>query len=75
MIRSGHWVSILPRTVARIAPSDLVFRPIADLPDHRRVDLLLREKTPFYAQAKEMCEIIQATPDKTVGGSEWQKLE
>ncbi len=67
MIRSGNWVTILPQTVARIAPSDLVFRPLADLQDHRHVSLLLREKTPFFAQAQDMCEVILDTDWSLIG--------
>ena len=61
MVRSGAWVTVLPQAVVHIAPSDVVFREIADLPDRRRVDLLIREKGPFARLAEEFGEIIAGT--------------
>lgn len=54
MVRTGNWLTVLPQTVRALAPNDLVFRPIADLPDRRQVCVLLREKTLF----PEICEVL-----------------
>lgn len=53
MVRTGQWVTVLPRSVVRFTAPDLVFRPIADLPDLRQVSLLMRERASFpqFAEA------------------------
>ena len=43
MMRGGPWVTVLPRSVARMDPDHLVFRALADLEEHRQVELLIRE--------------------------------
>lgn len=47
MVRSGCWVTILPSSVVQIAPTELVFRPIAGVSEERQVSVMMREKTPF----------------------------
>jgi len=44
MVRNGHWVTVLPRSVMGFAPQGLKFREILDLPDQRQVYLYRREK-------------------------------
>lgn len=58
MVRSGHWVTVLPRSVAQFMSSNLVFRPIADLPDMREVSLLMREKASFPQFAEELWQFL-----------------
>ena len=47
MVRTGDWVTALPKTVVQFMSSDLVFRNISGLTEHRQVCLLMRERTPF----------------------------
>lgn len=56
MVETGHWVTVLPQSVVRIASADLAFRPIADLPDRRQVSLLMREAAVF----PDLCEELWA---------------
>ncbi|MCI2398516.1 LysR family transcriptional regulator [Aliiroseovarius subalbicans] len=42
MVKTGDWVTILPRSVIRIDPAGLMFRPIRDVTAKRQVDLLTR---------------------------------
>ncbi len=58
MVRSDKWVTILPKAVVHIAPSDLVFREISDLTSRRQVNLLLREKSPFQEYAEKLKNVI-----------------
>lgn len=58
MVRSDVWVTILPKAVMYIAPTDLVFREISDLTARRQVYLLLREKSPFQNNAEKLRDII-----------------
>lgn len=58
MVRSGHWVTVLPRSVVQVIGSNLVFRPIADLPDMREVSLLMREKASFPQFAEELWQFL-----------------
>ncbi|NIZ60227.1 LysR family transcriptional regulator [Sedimentitalea sp. CY04] len=58
MVRSDKWVTILPKAVLHIAPSDLVFREISDLTSRRQVSLLLREKSPFQDYAEKLKKVI-----------------
>ena len=58
MVRTGAWVSVLPQTVVQIMPSDLVFRPIADLSDQRHVSLFLRERSPYLHFIEELGQLI-----------------
>lgn len=44
MVRTGGWVTVLPKSVMNFAPSGLCFQPMADLPDERKVYLYLREQ-------------------------------
>jgi len=45
MVRTGKWVTVLPRSVMGFAPNGLCFQPIVDLPDKRQVYLYLREQS------------------------------
>ena len=58
MVRTGHWVTVLPQSVVRFMSPDLVFRRIADLPDLRQVSLLMREKAPFPQFAEELWRFL-----------------
>ena len=59
MVRTAKWVTILPRTVARILPDELIFRPIAGLDEKRSVSMLTRERTQFPALVEEFSKILQ----------------
>ncbi len=61
MVKSDRWVTILPKTVLHIAPSDLVFREVSDLSMQRQVHLFLREKSPFYEYAEKLAGLIMTT--------------
>jgi LysR family carnitine catabolism transcriptional activator len=61
LVQSETWVTILPQAVSKISPSGLVFRQISDMPYQRHVNLLLREKNPFFRYAKEMSDLIMET--------------
>lgn len=43
MVRTGKWVTVLPKSVMGFAAGDLCFHPIADLPDERQVTLYRRQ--------------------------------
>lgn len=58
MLRRGHWVTVLPQSVVRIASGDLVFRPLADLPDRRQVVLYVREHPQFRELIEEFVGLI-----------------
>jgi DNA-binding transcriptional LysR family regulator len=66
MVRSDKWVTILPKAVLHIAPSDLVFRDISDLTSRRQVNLLLREKSPFQNYAEKLKDVILSTNWETI---------
>ncbi|KAE9630617.1 LysR family transcriptional regulator [Parasedimentitalea maritima] len=61
MVRSDRWVTILPKAVLHIAPSDLIFREISDLTSRRQVNLLLREKSPFQEYSEKLKDVILST--------------
>ncbi len=67
MVRLGKWVTVLPETVALLAPDDLVFRKIQGLEDRRKVSLFIREKSPFRHLAEQLEELIAA--------QDWSKFE
>lgn len=58
MVRTSNWVTVLPQTVVQIMPTELIFRPISDLPDLREVFLLLQERSPYLALAVEFQEEV-----------------
>jgi len=58
--RTGNWVTILPRSVVTYMSTDLVFRPIADLPERRLVSLLMREKAAFPQFAEQLWAYLVA---------------
>ena len=58
MIRSRNWVTILPETVAQIAPLDLAFREIAGLTDQRLVSLVIRQRLPYQSFAEELKNLV-----------------
>ncbi len=47
MVRTGKWVTVLPKTVARFIPQSTTFREIADVPDTRQVYLYVNERSRF----------------------------
>ena len=58
MVRTGTWVTVLPRSVVQFMSPDLAFRPIADLTDLREVSLLMREKPLFPQFSEELWQIL-----------------
>ena len=58
MVRTGTWVTVLPRSVVQLMSPDLAFRPIADLTDLREVSLLMREKPLFPQFSEELWQIL-----------------
>lgn len=60
MIQTGKWFTILPQTVVRDLPGDLVFRPIDDLTASRSVSSLVAERSSQIAIADEFVEILDA---------------
>ncbi|WP_299355983.1 LysR family transcriptional regulator [uncultured Shimia sp.] len=59
MVRSGNWVTVLPRTVASYMPDATRFRPIRDLKDHRQVFIYQREQPRFPEITKACTDFIQ----------------
>lgn len=59
MVRKGDWVTVLPQLVTEIAPEGLVFRPIANLPDMRKVYLYVREKNVSSNFVEEAVTIMR----------------
>ena len=59
MILSGSWVTILPQTVIKIMPEDLVFRRIDGLTDRRSISLLTRERSPYLQLAEELGDMVR----------------
>lgn len=53
MVRTGRWVTVLPKTVVQFMSNDLVFRQIDDLPDQRDVTLLMRKRVSFPSICEE----------------------
>lgn len=58
MIGAGGWVTVLPKTVVTFTTSDLVFREIADLPEQRKVHLLMRENTLFPQFSEQLWQYL-----------------
>jgi LysR family carnitine catabolism transcriptional activator len=61
MVRKGDWVTVLPQLVTEIAPEGLVFRPIANLPDMRKVYLYVREKNVSSNFVEEAVTIMRSS--------------
>jgi len=59
MARSGAWVTLLPETVARVSPDDLVFRPVKGLRERRAVSVLVPERSPVSDLAIEFTGILK----------------
>ncbi|MCE8555792.1 LysR family transcriptional regulator [Ruegeria sp. 1NDH52C] len=62
MVRTGKWVTILPRSVARVQPTELTFRPIAGLEEQRSVSLLIHTRTQFPQLVAEFADILRHSP-------------
>ncbi|WP_170476052.1 LysR family transcriptional regulator [Ruegeria arenilitoris] len=58
MVRTGAWVTVLPRMVANFIPETTAFRTISDLPDTRQVYLYVRERPRFKYITDECREFI-----------------
>lgn len=58
MVRTGAWVTILPRSVVRFMSPDLVFRPIPGLDERRKVTLLMRNKAAFPEFCEELWHLL-----------------
>lgn len=61
MVRTGHWVTVLPETVARFIPDTTAFRQISDLSDKRQVCLYVRQRSRFGELTKECADFILRT--------------
>ena len=59
MVKTGKWVTVLPQTVADIAPEATSFREISDLPDQRQVCLFVNERARFKHLTQEAVACIQ----------------
>jgi len=59
MVRTGKWVTILPRTVAQIIPEELVFRKVTGLAEQRPVSLLTRQAARQKPWVDELCDIVR----------------
>ncbi len=63
-IMDGHWVSVLPESVASSLPDSVAFRAISGLPDKREVWLYRRERCRFK-EAVDCCL-------ESIRGCEWR---
>lgn len=59
MVRSSDWVTVLPESVVRMSPNNIIFREIEGLPDRRPVYLYLRESSPFQKFVVELHSMIK----------------
>ena len=59
MVRGGVWVTVLPRSVARMDPEHLLFRSLADLREHRQVELLIREDRMAQDIVTDFADAVQ----------------
>ncbi|MEM1006619.1 MAG: LysR family transcriptional regulator [Pseudomonadota bacterium] len=60
MVRTGKWITILPRSVVGILPGYLAFRHIEGLTDQRTVSLLIRARCLFPDLAQELGQVLRA---------------
>lgn len=60
MVRTGHWTTILPKTVTRILPDAIAFRELDDLEEYRTVSALVRERSLFPEFVDEMVSLLRA---------------
>jgi DNA-binding transcriptional LysR family regulator len=60
MVRTGAWVTVLPRSVVRFMSPDLVFRPLPELAERRKVSLLMRNKAAFPEFCEELWQLLLA---------------
>ncbi len=58
MVRSGRWITVLPKTVTEFLPSEVAFCAIANLHDKRQVYLYLRERTRFPSLTRACSQFI-----------------
>jgi len=58
LVRTGNWVTVLPKTVVGFMPDDLSFRPISGLPDKRKVFIYLKERTRIHETAEKIFELL-----------------
>jgi len=58
MVHARNWVTVLPQSVAFLAPQNLCFRRIAGLRDRRQVSLLLKEGSLFQELARELADLV-----------------
>ncbi len=59
MVRSGGWVTVLPRRVAELDPGGLTFRPVSGLVAERQVHLLQRQRPVPPEYALRFAELIR----------------
>lgn len=60
MVRTGKWITVLPRTVVQFMPDNLVFRTIDGLQASRQVHLYSRERTRHRDITQEIATVIRA---------------
>lgn len=59
LVRSGGWVTVLPRRVAELDPVGLPFRPVSGLVAERQVHLLLRQRPSPPDYALRFAELVR----------------
>ena len=59
MVRTGKWITILPQTVVRIMPDEMVFRQVEGLTEKRPVSLLTRAASRQRSLADELGTIVR----------------
>lgn len=58
LVRTGAWVTVLPQSVVRFMSADLVFRPLAEVPELRQVSLLMRGAPAFPEVAEDIWRFL-----------------
>ncbi len=71
IIRTGRWVSVLPKAVSDYLPNDVAFRALSNLPDKREVWLYYKEQSRYQELIDACCELIDAV--KRDDGIDWLK--
>ena len=61
MIRSGHWITVLPSSVVHIDPERVAFRKIRGLSESRQVDLFFSETGPTRGIVRDLVEVLMDT--------------
>jgi DNA-binding transcriptional LysR family regulator len=59
MVRTGNWITVLPRSVVGLMPDQLVFRTVEGLTETREISLLIRERTLFPGLVEELADMLR----------------